>query len=204
MNSRMMNTPYIVEQTQVCQPIYGIRPPRRTWYTGKEMWSIEPDTLLEESPLRTRNSMPFVLPSWRLAAVPMSTTLHCSQTWSPLRGEPWTHLYTQVRDTPWLCVALLNNGLPMAAVASPLSWSTLVLNGDRIMRHTNLFVAYHLSAADTWQHLSIAFIRRLQLPVWTHGLPCSRMRNTGATTSCCSRTSTEVSYSRPMPRAGLG
>jgi len=34
-----------------------------------------------------------------------------------------------------------------------------------------------------------------QLLVWTHGLPCSRTRNTRATTSCCSRTSTEVSYS---------
>ena len=73
-----------------------------------------------------------------------------------------------------------------------------------ITRLTNLSEAYLLSAADTWQHPSIAFARRLHLLAWTHGLPCSRTRNTGATTSCCSRTLTEVSYSRLMPKAGPG
>jgi len=108
---------------------------------------------------------------------------------------------TQARAIHWLCVVPLSNGSPMAAAASILSWSTLDSSGDLITRLTNSFEAYLLSAADAWQHPSTAFVRRLQQLAWTHGLPCSRTRNTGATTSCCSRTSTEVSYSRLTLRA---
>jgi len=140
----------------------------------------------------------------RLAAFPMSTTLPCSQTRLHLQSEPWTHPCTQARVIPWLCAVPLSNGSPMAATASLLSWSTLDLSGDLTTRLTNSFGAYHLLAVDAWQHLSTAFVRKLQPLVWTHGLPCSRTRNTRATTSCCSRTLTEVSYSRPMPKAGPG
>jgi len=55
----------------------------------------------------------------------------------------------------------LSSGSLMTAAASSLSWSTLTLSGDCTTRLTNLFVAYHLSVEDTWQHLSTAFVRRL-------------------------------------------
>ena len=54
------------------------------------------------------------------------------------------------------------------------------------------------------RHMATSLNSLCKILVWIHGLPCSRTRNTRATTSCCSRTSTEVLYSRLKPKAGLG